>query len=477
MKRKISIFLSIFIIIVMLLTIKSNAGYSSNDPEAISNGTVTITVSSSESLQNYDLKLTSYAGLTYVGCSKAGEAGEIVEVNNQLGNISYISTGVGTKVLGTYTFKVPTVTEETTYKVTFDINGVKNTSTVTVKPEQVQTQPPETTPEPEPTTPDTPPAVTEKSSNANIKMIETSPVDFSGFKKDKFSGYEVNVENDVDKIYVNVTKEDSKASISLLNKTNSDTGKSWVYIKEGSNEIDVTITAEDGTTKKTYTISVIRAEKEEEEEPEEKPEEPEEDPMEEVFGLSEIKIEGVELKPEFKTDVYEYKVKVEDLDKLKITTLATEANSNIEILGNDNLKEGENVITIVVKSKDEEKNATYQITVIKSVKAVVDTENVTNEVAGVTEEPAIEKDNTNKMMIIIIAVLVVIAIIIIAIVINSRKNRSFYELDEDEEDDEQQYEDNSFENLYDDNKEKINATNANDQFFEEVKKSKGKRFK
>ena len=91
---------------------------------------------------------------------------------------------------------------------------------------------------------------TTKSSNANVKMITTSPIDFSGFKASKTSGYAVTVENNVDKINVNVSKEDSKASVSLLNKTNSDKGKSWVYLAEGNNEINVTVTSEDGKNQK-----------------------------------------------------------------------------------------------------------------------------------------------------------------------------------------------------------------------------------
>ena len=76
----------------------------------------------------------------------------------------------------------------------------------------------------------------------------------------------------------------------------------------------------------------------------------EEQPMEEVFGLTELTIEGIKLNPEFKTDVYEYKVDLkEELEKLKITTLATDVNSNIEILGNENLKEGDHIKVYVVE--------------------------------------------------------------------------------------------------------------------------------
>jgi len=48
-------------------------------------------------------------------------------------------------------------------------------------------------------------------------------------------------------------------------------------------------------------------------------------------------------------------------------TVATEANSNITITGNENLKNGENIITILVTNETGDKTATYQITVNKDI--------------------------------------------------------------------------------------------------------------
>lgn len=302
---------------------------------------------------------------------------------------------------------------------------------------------------------------TTKSSNANVKMITTSPVDFSGFKASKTSGYAVTVENNVDKINVNVSKEDSKASVSLLNKTNSDKGKSWVYLAEGNNEINVTVTSEDGKNQKTYTINVTRKAKEEKTEETEKTEEQEEtnenaetDPMKEVFGLTELKIEGLELNPEFKTDIYEYNVDLkEDLQKLNITTLATKENSNIEITGNENLKEGENIITIIVKGENDAETVAYQVIVNKIVEKQEDTSNQIN------------NDKIKKVIIVSIAGAIIV-IIIIAVVVKTRKSKRINDDDYEEEND---------------NDYQIVDDTEDDEFYEEEpkkkKRSKGKRFK
>lgn len=309
----------------------------------------------------------------------------------------------------------------------------------------------------------TTPTVTEKSSNANVTMIETSPVDFTGFKANKTSGYEVAVENDVDRITVKVTKEDSKASVSLLNKTNSDTGKSWVYIAEGKNEIDVTVTAEDGKTKKTYTINVVRKEttEEETEEQESEVEEPTtEEPTEEIFGLTELKISDLKLNPEFKTDVYEYKVELEeDLEKLDITTVATNPDSEIEITGNENLQEGENIITIIVKGEVEAETVAYQIIVNKTIPAIENT---------IDLEPDHQQMMLKKVIIPVAAVIILLIIIVTIIVNKYRKNNNGYI---------------PYENIMDDYEEEIiEEQPLEDEFFEEeepIKKrrSKGKRFK
>lgn len=310
------------------------------------------------------------------------------------------------------------------------------------------------------------PTTTSKSSNANVKMITTSPVDFSGFKASKSSGYDVTVENNVDKITVNVSKEDSKATVSLLNKTNSDTGKSWVYIAEGKNEIDVTVTAEDGKNKKTYTINVTRKAKEEQpqEEPEKQPEATPEEPIEEIFGLSELKIEGLELVPQFQTDIYEYKIELkEDVEKLNITALATEVNSNIEIVGNENLKEGENIITIIVKGENEEKTATYQIIVNK----VIEKQEV------ILNQEQDHKQMIKKIIVVSVAGGVILIIVVALIIIKIKKSNG-------SENGYIPYE-NILDSYEEDETEEQNNINQEDEFYEEEpkkkKRSKGKRFK
>lgn len=455
MKRKVSIFLGIFLLILISLTLKSNAGYSSNDPVVTSGGTITITVSSSENLQNFDLKLTSYAGLTYKGCSNSSES---AAVNSQTGQISYATLGAGTKILGTYTFVAPEVTAKTTYKVVFNVDGSTNTSIVTVNPQATEQTPVDNNNNNTSTTPTTP-TVTEKSSVATLSNLGIRPNDFSGFKANTYS-YNVEVPNETEKIEVYASPAKGQENKQKISGTGTKT------LKEGVNTFEVVVTAEAGNTQK-YTINVTRKAKEETEEteqPEEPEENSEEEPMEEAFGLTELNIEGLKLNPQFQTDVYEYKVELkENLEKLNITTLATKESAKIEITGNDNLQEGENIITIIVKGENEAETVAYQIIVNKTVE---NQEDITVQT---------DKDKIKKIIILSVAVGVIFIIVISVIIAKVKKSK----LNNDEyiqyeninlDYDEENKNDNDF----------FNNDEDDDYYDEEPRKkkrSKGKRFK
>lgn len=306
---------------------------------------------------------------------------------------------------------------------------------------------------------------TTKSNVANLSNLGIRPNDFSGFSANKTS-YSTEVPNDVETIEIYANKGQSGQKI-------SGTGKKT--LKEGANTFNIVVTAEDGKTQKTYTLNVIRKAKDdnstgnettEETTNETTPEDEIEDPTANAFGLTKLSIAGVELQPQFQTDVYEYRIELkEDLDKLDIEAMATEENANIEIIGNENLQNGENIITILVNSDDE--SVAYQIIVNKSVE---------------TQE---EETNTNKIKNIIIistvaGLLLIVIIIIVVSKIKSKKNEAFIPYGGVFEDDDVD-ENDSFDN-YDnnDNDAAIEENNNFEEYEEEKpkkKRSKGKRFK
>ena len=251
-----------------------------------------------------------------------------------------------------------------------------------------------------------------KSNVATLSNLGITPNDFKGFTASK-TNYSVTVPNSVSSIEVYAKKGQSGQTV-------SGTGKKT--LQEGANTFNVVVTAEDGKTKKTYTI-VVNREAAKEEKTENKTTDDntvaeettkEEEPKEETkIGLSNLKIAGVTLNPTFKEDVYEYTAKlIGDKTSLDIDTTALDESEKIEITGNEDLKEGENVVTVLVSDQNGENTVSYQIVVNKSL---IDEE-------AVAKEKQLEEKEKQKRLIIIGITVAAIVIVVVILVVRHRKN-------------------------------------------------------
>ena len=371
MKTKtISIILT-FLIVLGLGTVISKAAISGNSQTVNSGENVTITINSNKKVSSYKVSVTSDGGLTYVSCADSN--------NGQSGNKMIAGSPTnGATTLGTFTFKAPEVTTDTKYTVSFSATAMEtpeleevsdsNTSvTITVKA-------------PEPEQPAEEPVTPTKSSNNQLKMLGIRPNDFYNFKPGTTTYY-VTVPNDVSQVEVYAEKQESSQQIS---------GTGYKSLNVGTNTLKVVCTAEDGTTR-TYTMYVTREdEKAVEETPTEPEESVEEEPTEEVpeetsnenteateekvLGITSFNIVGktengetveVELSPAFEENIYEYVLTVPlSVKDIEITAGAENEATEIEVMGNKNLVEGENSVTVIVKVGEETK--VYQITVNKT---------------------------------------------------------------------------------------------------------------
>lgn len=261
---------------------------------------------------------------------------------------------------------------------------------------------------------------TTKSSNANLSDLGITPHDFTGFKYGT-TNYEVTVPEATTTVEVYAKAQDTKATV---------TGTGKKTLEEGNNKVEVVVTAEDGT-KKTYTINIIRGAKEDKDANEVDVNE------ENGNGLSELKINDLALSPEFKTNVYEYTVKYIGEDtKLNIEANPTDEDYVVEVIGNNDLQEGENIITILVSESNGDNVATYQVTVNKSL---VDEE-------AIAREEAKRKETQQKIIIGVVGGVILIAIIVLIIVRHKRnKNLAeefsgayFYDNHNDDEDEKEE---------------------------------------
>ena len=453
MIKKIKYILLLSFLIILGLCTKSQARITTSDPTVESGGTATITINSQEAVASGSIDVTSDGGLTFVSASGGTANGTLLAFANSTNKTSGIAT---------YTFKVPKVSKTTTYKVTFsssdmaDENGAavassSATATVTVRGtsssssggnsssgNSSSSNKPSFTEVNETvyatssvnvrSSYSTSSSVigslnegdsvtrtgkgsngwsrvkyngqtayisssyltTEKPEESNNKNLESITIEGDYTLSPEFSAdvteYELTVGADVDSLKIEAIAEDDKAKVKITGNDN---------LLMGENTIEIEVTAEDGTVR-TYTINVTKGESEEV-------------TTGNGLVLSTLTLDGYELTPNFNSDIYEYTLNIYDPS---VTNVNINAKSNvedavIEIAGNNDLKLGENIITILVTSG--ENVTTYQIVVNIM-------EKVENQIiAGI--------DNSDLFLYGGIALAVIIVIIIIIVVVKHRRNK------------------------------------------------------
>ena len=265
----------------------------------------------------------------------------------------------------------------------------------------------------------------ENASDATLTNLGIRPkeYDFTGFRTGTLS-YNASVPNDVDKITIYATAKSDKATI---------TGIGSKTLKVGANRCEIMVTSENKKATKTYVINVTRKEKEEKPEEDEDETEAEDKNTTETTtsneeklsdGLKNILVKGYNLEPSFSQDVHSYKINIPSSNgKLEIDTETTGDNIEVEVAGNEELRQGENIITILVHDTKDDSTLTYQITA--NVEKYLSAEN-----SVIVESE--QKDKMKTWIIIGIISAIIIFIIILFIRKYKRENEEYF--DEDYED-------------------------------------------
>ena len=328
MSKKVKYIFLVSMFILLGLCTKSQARITASDPTVTSGekDTVTITINSQEAVASGSISVGSTGGLEFVkvtGGTAKGSTVAFAQAENK-------TTG-----LATYTFKVPTVTSTTTYKVTFTskdmadengtpIGGSSATSTVTVKAKE-QPKPPTT------------------NNNNNGGSSNSDKPKEPTFTKVNETVYVTKK--------VNVRQSYSTSSKSL------EVGTSLTRTGKGSN----------GWSRVTYNgkEAYINASYLSTKKPEEKP--AEETPTEKANNkaLKSLTVAPGELTPAFDAETTKYNMQVEQgITEITIEALAEDEKAKVEVTGNKDLKLGENTVTIKVTAEDETVR-TYTISVLR----------------------------------------------------------------------------------------------------------------
>lgn len=213
-----------------------------------------------------------------------------------------------------------------------DVSGSANVK-VNEKPQETPVTPPTPTTPSTPTV-NTPPA--QKNNDATLKNIELSngTIEFSNDK----DTYDVSVGYDIPSIEVKGILNDNKASVKLEGDTN---------LKEGENIIKLIVTAEDGTTTKTYTLNIKRENK----------------ILSKNNNIKKLTINNYDIN--FNKNKKEYDLIINNEDNLTINVELEDEFAKYDILGNKKLK-NKSVIKIKVTAEDNSVKE-YKINIIKEV--------------------------------------------------------------------------------------------------------------
>lgn len=384
MKNKIKISLFCFIFgVILLISTKVNAAsasISASSKKIAVGKTVTITVKASAA--SWNLKVSGEVSDSIVGYNGDGE--------NQTVKKTYKITP---KSEGSYTVRLEgDVTDGNTNKNS-DISD-----SVTIVASQKEDNTDNNT----------------KSSNANLKTLGISPkeYDFTGFTKNTTEYTAKAIPSTVDSLKVTAIAAEKNAKVKITGNTN---------LEVGTNTIKIVVTAPDGKTTKTYSIRVTKLATEDD-----KPGNVIDDEKEVDLFLKSLSIDGLTLSPEFSSNVFTYETTINmdenDLNEVKVNAEANNSNAKIEVTGNTNLVEGENLINIIVKEEGTSNQTVYQITV--------------NKVSQKSE--VLENSNKISKEKIIIAGGIAVIIIVIAVwIIIMKKNKdSYYDYEENDEEQE-----------------------------------------
>ena len=163
-----------------------------------------------------------------------------------------------------------------------------------------------------------------------------------------------NIQDTINSITLTYTCDDCSVSLGSHDEGIGIEGngpKRITGIKQGNNNVELKVIAQDGEKNTTYKFVVIRGETEYN-----------------SARITALTLGDLEINPSFKEDILEYSVSVpystKDLNTLLNVTTKDE-KAEVEITGADKLVEGENTVTIKVTSVNKDNTLTYTLKVTR----------------------------------------------------------------------------------------------------------------
>ena len=167
--------------------------------------------------------------------------------------------------------------------------------------------------------------VTKKSNDNYLKELSTTSGDLSPVFSKTVSNYSITIPYDTNKLDLKAIASDSKAKVTITGNSN---------LKVGNSVIEIEVTAEDGSSR-SYTINVTKKS------------------QASNNKLTDIIVDGGDINIKFDPEKYEYNITLDEGTKsLDIKSLIDNPNAKVEVTGNKDLKDGNNVILIKVTDEN-----------------------------------------------------------------------------------------------------------------------------
>ncbi len=265
------------------------------------------------------------------------------------------------------------------------------------------------------------PTTTTRALNTSAKVTSISFK--NGTMKPAFSNsvkeYKLYTKDTIRQVTINYNTEQTGVNLKsecTLGCSVSESSDNIIQTVQGKNEVTFTFTSEDGKSSESYKFVIYRGET-----------------TDGSNKLSSLTVKDFNINETFSEDALDYTLSVPfEQESLEIDAVAADPEATVKIKGNDELKVGENIITITVIPTDDENDINiYNITVLRE--EFVPEQPTTSAIANV-----VKKGNDNILTIVIIVVvgLLLIGLAAYFIFFYKGKDKKSEEIIEDKNDDE-----------------------------------------
>ena len=177
--------------------------------------------------------------------------------------------------------------------------------------------------------------------NAFLKIMRVNKEGINPDFDKNIKEYYLIVNEDIRDLDITAVAENKEAQVNITGNKN---------LKIGLNKIKIKVTSKDKSKTNEYTINVTKTENE----------------KSANADLETLAVEYFDLTPEFDKNITNYSSEVSnEVNKLNILAIPSDESAKVKITGNENLKVGDNQITIRVTARDGITNKKYYINVHK----------------------------------------------------------------------------------------------------------------